>query len=162
MGFIPTEHHLVHVPCLTEVWCVSLSVFVIAEMEFFGLCRITREVPALAPNYWEEVANRMSTRHTARDCSSKYMDVCTRPPTKRPVRQKQPGPRDEEQGDKKIVISGRAGTLKRKRQLRAAMEHMDKDYVDDIFDSTPFKKRVKTVVKVSKGGVLADKSSADK
>ena len=125
----------------------TVCVSIIVEMESC-LHRITREVPALAPNYWEEVANRMSTRHTARDCSSKYMDVCTRPSTKRPVRQKEPGPQDKEQGDKKIVISGRAGTLKRKRQLRAAMEHMDKDYVDDIFDSTPFKKRVKTVVKV--------------
>ena len=42
-------------------------------------------------------------------------------------------------------VTGGAGTLKRKRQLRDALEEMDKDYYDDVFESTPFKKFKKSV-----------------
>lgn len=37
-------------------------------------------------------------------------------------------------------VTGGAGTLKRKRQLRDALEEMDNGYYDDVFESTPFKK----------------------
>ena len=43
------------------------------------------------------------------------------------------------------TITGKAGTMKRKRQIRNALEHMDRGYFDDIFDSTPFKKKIKHV-----------------
>ena len=43
------------------------------------------------------------------------------------------------------TITAKAGTLKRKRQLRDALENLDSGYVDDIFDSTPFKKIKKSV-----------------
>ena len=43
-------------------------------------------------------------------------------------------------------VTGGAGTLKRKRQLRDALEEMDKDYYDDVFESTPFKKFKKSVM----------------
>lgn len=42
-------------------------------------------------------------------------------------------------------VTGGMGTLKRKRQLRDTLEEMDKDYYDDIFESTPFKKFKKSV-----------------
>ena len=35
--------------------------------------------------------------------------------------------------------------MKRKRQLREALEVIDRGYNDDIFDSTPFKKKMKRV-----------------
>lgn len=41
------------------------------------------------------------------------------------------------------TISGGVGTLKRKRGLRDIMESLDKDHHDDIFDSTPHRKRLK-------------------
>lgn len=44
-----------------------------------------------------------------------------------------------------IAITGRVGTMKRKRQIRDALEQIDRDYTDDIFESTPFKKKVKRV-----------------
>ena len=47
--------------------------------------------------------------------------------------------------DGKMVITGRRGTMKRKRQLRSALEHIDDDYSDDVFESTPMKKRMKRV-----------------
>lgn len=43
------------------------------------------------------------------------------------------------------VIDSKVGTLKRKRQLRSVLEGMDSGYVDDIFDSTPMKKKLKSV-----------------
>ena len=43
-------------------------------------------------------------------------------------------------------VTGGAGTLKRKRQLRDALEEMDNGYYDDVFESTPFKKFKKSVM----------------
>ena len=39
-------------------------------------------------------------------------------------------------------VTGRVGTMKRKREIRAILENNDKGYEDDIFDSTPFKKQL--------------------
>ena len=41
------------------------------------------------------------------------------------------------------MLLGGVGTLKRKRQLRELVEKHNKDHNDDLFDSTPFKKRAK-------------------
>ncbi len=111
---------------------------------------IVHGVPAIESDFWERVASRLPG-YTARECSSKYMEACTGPSTKKhPATKRQPKQKQAGQPDKteKIAITGNVGTLKRKRQLRAALEHMDKGYVDDIFESTPFKKKVKTRVKV--------------
>jgi len=39
------------------------------------------------------------------------------------------------------AITGGVGTIKRKRELRELLEQQDVNYEDDIFDSTPFKKK---------------------
>lgn len=109
--------------------------------------RTVREVPALRPDFWQEVANRLQTGHSPTECSTKYMELCTKPSTTTTAQHKQTM-EPEKTEDGKILITGKIGTMKRKRQLRAAMEYTEKGYVDDIFDSTPFKKRVKTKVKV--------------
>ncbi len=107
---------------------------------------IVMGVPALDSNFWETVASRLKGQ-TPRNCREKYMEVCSSKTTRRQPRQKRAQP-DKEVGEQKVAITGRVGTMKRKRQLRAVMEHMDKGYVDDIFESTPFKKKVKMRVKV--------------
>ena len=61
-----------------------------------------------------------------------------KPPSQRP-KPKQPAE------PKVTKVTGGAGTLKRKRQLRDALEELDKDYYDDIFESTPLKKFKKSV-----------------
>ncbi len=77
----------------------------------------------------------MGPKYSSVGCQRKYTEAIQRPKT----RQKCP----------KVVvpklITGKAGTVKRKREFRGAMEFMDKEYSDDIFDSTPLKKRKKTV-----------------
>ena len=109
---------------------------------------MVREVPALTPNFWAVVASRLSTGHSARECNAKYMEVCSKPSSQKHTKAKK-AKKTSEADKKNYTITGKTGTLKRKRQLRTAMEHMDKGYTDDIFESTPFKKKVKTIVKVS-------------
>lgn len=115
-----------------------------------------REVPALTPNFWAVVASRLSTGHSARECNAKYMEVCSKPSSQNHTKAKKTKKTSEEKEpkNKKYTITGKSGTLKRKRQLRTAMEHLDKGYSDDIFESTPFKKKVKTIVKVSEETVM--------
>ena len=103
------------------------------------------DVPAMDPNFWETVASRFPG-HTARECSQKYMEFCNKT-TKRLSKQRQGHPAKATE-QKMLAITGKVGTMKRKRQLRAVMEDMDKGYTDNIFDSTPFKKKVKTRVRV--------------
>ena len=65
-----------------------------------------------------------------------------KPPAQRPRNKEKPKSAAEAKVTK---VTGGTGTLKRKRQLRDALEEMDKGYYDDIFDSTPFKKIKKSV-----------------
>ena len=37
------------------------------------------------------------------------------------------------------AITGRAGTLARKRQLRQVLDHRERDHADDVFASTPYR-----------------------
>jgi hypothetical protein len=103
----------------------------------------------------------MNTGHTAHQCSSAYHEQSRRSRVKpsssssssshhRPPSNKdkvKPAPPAK---PKVTKVTGGAGTLKRKRQLRDALEEMDRDYYDDAFESTPFKKFKKSVmVKIS-------------
>ena len=39
------------------------------------------------------------------------------------------------------TVTGGAGTIKRKREIRELLEQQDVNYEDDIFDATPFKRK---------------------
>ena len=101
--------------------------------------RVVHSVPALTGNFWEVVAKRLGTGHTAQQCSSAYHEQTNKmkPPSLRPKK--------KEKGRVETSITAKTGTLKRKRQLRDALEHLDNDYYDDIFNSTPLKKIKKSV-----------------
>ena len=107
---------------------------------------VVHEVPAITVNFWEVVAESLGTGHSARECSSQYLST-----TSKQTRKQQQTTatarvtQSSGTGGKRVVITGRCGTLKRKKQLRNALEHMDDGYSDDIFDSTPFKNTMKTV-----------------
>lgn len=47
--------------------------------------------------------------------------------------------------DKPMTISGRVGTLKRKRELRLALHHIDKDYSDNVWDAPYLKKKLRRI-----------------
>lgn len=38
------------------------------------------------------------------------------------------------------ALTAGVGTMKRKRQVRDILDHLDSGYIDDIFNTTPFKK----------------------
>ena len=40
---------------------------------------------------------------------------------------------------KEVSITANVGTLKRRLQAKAFLEKQNEDYVDEIFDSTPFR-----------------------
>ena len=100
--------------------------------------RIVQGVPTLTTNFWEVVARRLGTGHTPQQCSTAYHEQSGRmkPLSARPKKKEK---------SQEMSITAKSGTLKRKRQLRDALEHFDSGYYDDIFDSTPFKKIKKSV-----------------
>ena len=120
---------------------------------FCVLYRVVHSVPALTTNFWEVVARQMNTGHTAHQCSSAYHEQSRRSRMKPPSHHRSSN-KDKVKAaasasapaEAKVTkVTGGMGTLKRKRQLRDALEEMDKDYYDDIFESTPFKKFKKSV-----------------
>ena len=88
------------------------------------------------------VAGRLGTGQNAQQCSLAYHEQTDKmkPPSTKPKRKEKPKPLE-------TSITAKSGTLRRKRQLRDALEHFDSGYHDDIFDSTPLKK-IKISVKV--------------
>lgn len=42
-------------------------------------------------------------------------------------------------------ITAKAGTLRRKQQIRNVLDHLPKDDHDDVFSSSPMQKRIKKV-----------------
>ena len=121
-------------------------------------------VPALTTNFWEVVARQMNTGHTAHQCSTAYHEQSRRSkmkPSSSSSHHRQPtGSKEKTKAapptssaaatvtakQKVTKVTGGAGTLKRKRQLRDALEEMDNGYYDDVFESTPFKKFKKSVM----------------
>ena len=104
-------------------------------------CRVVHNVPALTTNFWEVVARRFGSGLTAHQCCRAYHEQATKV--------KAPSTRPRKKEKQKVLeegVTAKVGTLKRKRQLRNALEQLDKDYFDDIFDSTPFKKIKKSVM----------------
>ena len=114
---------------------------VILSIFLFPLHRVVHSVPALTSNFWEVVARRLGTGHTAHQCSTAYhgQQNKMKPPSSRPRK------RGKDKLASQTTVTAKTGTLKRKRQLRDALENLDSGYVDDIFDSTPFKKIKKSV-----------------
>ena len=45
-----------------------------------------------------------------------------------------------------VHLTGKAGTIKRKRQLRELVHNLNEGYKEDLFDSTPFKSTSKLKV----------------
>lgn len=97
-------------------------------------------MPALTNNFWETVARRLGRGYSAQQCSEAYHEPTgkMKPPSTMPKRK-------ETLQSLETSITAKSGTLKRKRQLRDALEHLDSGYHDDIFDSTPLKKIKKTI-----------------
>ncbi|KAK3596491.1 hypothetical protein CHS0354_007397 [Potamilus streckersoni] len=81
--------------------------------------------------YWETVARHVGTR-SVQECQDYYY---------REFPQLAKKQKKERKEDKKKVtqLTGKAGTLKRKNQLRDFLDQQQEGYSEDLFDATPFR-----------------------
>ncbi|XP_029972710.1 mis18-binding protein 1 isoform X2 [Salarias fasciatus] len=87
--------------------------------------------PRHTPGYWERVAGMVETR-SAEQCHGRYTALeSSQPPPQKATRRKAEAPKAADVP----LISARAGTLKRKQQVRQFLEAMPRDDMDDAFSS---------------------------
>ncbi|XP_022787384.1 uncharacterized protein LOC111327456 [Stylophora pistillata] len=115
------------------------------DEEITKLNEALHSIPGSTPLFWQKISRKVGTR-TAQECQSHHQGhvlVSNRknPAIKKgPAKTKDPEQKAASQQNVKIVTGG-VGTIKRKRELRLLLEQQDVDYEDDIFDSTPFKRK---------------------
>ncbi|RVE57230.1 hypothetical protein OJAV_G00214380 [Oryzias javanicus] len=107
------------------------------EEELSKLQEVLSRYPKHVAGYWEKVARMVGTR-TAEECHKKHTSQgASHSPTKTNRKQKK-GKADAAKPPavKQPVISAKAGTLKRKQQVRQFLETLPKDDMNDAFSST--------------------------
>ncbi|XP_076605405.1 mis18-binding protein 1 isoform X2 [Chaetodon auriga] len=106
------------------------------EEELMKLQEAMSFYPKHMAGYWAKVARLVGTR-SAEECHSQHTSQGTsKTPAKRarkPRKKKVEAPKDAV--TEHAVISARAGTLKRKQQVRHFLENMPREDVDDVFSS---------------------------
>ncbi|XP_051502704.1 mis18-binding protein 1-like isoform X2 [Myxocyprinus asiaticus] len=120
------------------------------EEELQKLQKAVNSLPMHKSGYWGNVAYFVGTR-SAEECQEQYNthQKTNRRPRKRP--QKKPIT-TEEPGKEVVEITARAGTLKRRQQMRYFLDHMPKDDHDDVFASSPMhNKQIKLPVMSANG-----------
>ncbi|XP_041810075.1 mis18-binding protein 1 isoform X2 [Chelmon rostratus] len=104
------------------------------EAELMKLQEAVSLYPKHMAGYWAKVARLVGTR-SAEECHNQYTSQGTsKTPAKKarkPKKKKIEAPKDPDHP----VISARAGTLKRKQQVRQFLENMPREDVDDVFSS---------------------------
>eukprot|EP00058_Branchiostoma_floridae_P011647 XP_002597135.1 hypothetical protein BRAFLDRAFT_121299 [Branchiostoma floridae] len=123
---------------------------------------------------WQKVAVMVGT-HTAQDCQARYQEMTSTSTTKQTASAKDKGEANgAEKGvepsltrqlmymyvclylepKKPVVVTGKAGTLKRKRQIQELLKQHNEGHEDEAFEDgiTPFKKQRK----ISKGLISID------
>jgi hypothetical protein len=105
---------------------------------------VVHSVPAITDNFWEVVSEKMATGHTAEECGSEYFRMKGGKRGKRvAARGTGRGQRQQQEPAEKVpppALTAKVGTIKRKRQVRDILDHLDQGHTDDWFGSTPFKK----------------------
>ncbi|XP_051578230.1 mis18-binding protein 1-like [Myxocyprinus asiaticus] len=120
------------------------------EEELQKLQEAVNSLPKHKSGYWVNVAYFVGTR-SAEECQEQYNAQLNtnRRPRKKP--QKKPTT-TEEPGKEVVEITARAGTLKRRHQMRYFLDHMPKDDHDDVFASSPMQnKQIKLPVMSANG-----------
>ncbi|CAH1791488.1 unnamed protein product [Owenia fusiformis] len=108
------------------------------EEETERLYRAVKSIPATRSMFWHEVAKKVGSSKSAEHCQEFYQGqgAIVAHPSKH--HKKVPAPKEKKEVGQ---LTGKAGTMKRKRQLRELMEEHDKAYEEDMFEATPFKKK---------------------
>ncbi|TRY94102.1 hypothetical protein DNTS_027329 [Danionella cerebrum] len=103
------------------------------DEELQKLHEAVNSLPKHKDGYWAHVASVVGP-HSAEDCHEQMINQTNIKTRKRASKK----PAATAETDKKMVeITARAGTLKRKQQMRHFLEHMPKDDHDDVFASSP-------------------------
>ncbi|XP_057638877.1 mis18-binding protein 1 [Chionomys nivalis] len=109
-------------------------------------CAFT-SLPKHKPGFWSNVAMAVGSR-TADECQRKYIEDSQGKRSQKQVSKKKQASFKVKNGEKEnavekntIKITARAGTLKRKRQMRDYLEQLPQDNHDDFFTATPMQKQ---------------------
>lgn len=120
------------------------------EKELQKLHEAVNSLPKHKSGYWANVAYVVGTR-SAEECQEQYN--VHQKTNKRPRKRASKKPAATEEPGKEIVeITAKAGTLKRRQQMRHFLDHMPKDDHDDVFTSSPMhNKQIKLPVFAANG-----------
>ncbi|XP_062378850.1 mis18-binding protein 1 [Sardina pilchardus] len=110
------------------------------DQEKQKLHKAISSLPKYSPTFWVNVALEVGTR-SPEECQEQYSAQQQNSHTKS-RQKKQPKP-IEEPVKEMPQITAKAGTLRRKQQIRNVLDHIPKDDHDDIFTSSPMQKRLK-------------------
>ncbi|KTF74334.1 hypothetical protein cypCar_00032431 [Cyprinus carpio] len=91
-------------------------------------------LPKHKSGYWAKVAYIVGTR-SAEECQEQYNS--NQKTNKRPRKRAQKAAATDEPGKEIVEITAKAGTLKRRQQMRHFLDHMPKDNHDDVFANSP-------------------------
>ncbi|XP_072895720.1 mis18-binding protein 1 isoform X1 [Hemitrygon akajei] len=115
------------------------------KKELRCLHKTVAALPKHKRGFWEDVAASVGTR-SAEECQQKYLSeqqpkLCKISEVKQKKKKRSSNENKQEEPKN---ITARAGTLKRKQQVRSFLEHIPKDDREDLFNDTEFQhKRIK-------------------
>ncbi|XP_016354000.1 mis18-binding protein 1 [Sinocyclocheilus anshuiensis] len=119
------------------------------EEELQKLHEAVNSLPKHKSGYWAKVAYIVGTR-SAEECQEQYNS--NQKTNKRPRIRAQKAAATEEPGKEIVEITAKAGTLKRRQQMRHFLDHMPKDNHDDVFANSPMhNKQIKLPVLAANG-----------
>ncbi|XP_043119314.1 mis18-binding protein 1 [Puntigrus tetrazona] len=104
------------------------------EEELQKLHEAVNSLPKHKSGYWANVAYIVGTR-SAEECQEQFN--CNQKTNKRSRKRAQKAAATEEPGKEIVEITAKAGTLKRRQQMRHFLDHMPKDDHDDVFANSP-------------------------
>ncbi|XP_028852107.1 mis18-binding protein 1 isoform X2 [Denticeps clupeoides] len=123
------------------------------ESELQRLQDAVCSLPKQSSTFWLNVAMAVGTR-SPEECQEQYsakeQTWQTQPSASHG--QKKNKQKNEEPAKEVPQITARAGTLKRKRQIRELLDHMPKDDHDDIFSSSPLQNKIVKLPSFSHNG----------
>ncbi|KAM8833499.1 mis18-binding protein 1 isoform 1-T1 [Synchiropus picturatus] len=110
------------------------------EAEMQRLQQAVSSLPKHVPGYWQKVATMVDSR-TAEECHHKCTAFSKAPSSvarpKRSAKKKVEPAKENGQ----VLITARAGTLRRKQQVRQFLENMQTENTDDVFSSDFMQKK---------------------
>ncbi|XP_064634741.1 mis18-binding protein 1-like [Lineus longissimus] len=120
------------VPRRSSVGEVQQTVWSLNEIEKFKMA--VRQIPQTSPSFWLKVSTLVGSKSEEECQAFHYKNAPESSAKKKPHV-------NSAKKEEPLQLSGRNGTLKRKKQMRNIMEKFNEDYDSDFFDSTPFKKQ---------------------